>query len=554
MSAARQPPAQPVVHAFAPSAADVPLLRARLEQLGTDIPVDTSPPVAGPGGVHGRAVLWSWTADGIERLAGAAAACHELDLTLLVGVARWVPLDTVLRVLAAAGLSPHTATPVEVAGRRGVELRLTRDEVAAPRIALALLELVTWSAPWHQGRQQPLRLAVAGTTPHDLRDHPYATDIRAVWRDSPAALRLASPEVLLLGEQRDPTTEAVIGELRSRQAAAPVTSVSIGPHEELRRPTLAAEDLLLAPHQLRTGPVPGAAGTAAPSAALLLQLAAGRAIEVPDALRPQLAPAVRSAAASPDLTGSDPVARLRASTRLRWSVLRHHSAAALAAALEARTGHTLAGRPRLTLLLDAADPAAPATVDATVHQLMAQRRRPDRIVLLTADVGGPADDLRARLQRTLEVDVVVASRSTPPDDGELVVVAPLDARLAADALADLELAHRLWTPTVSVIPVGFVLDRHGALHRTATHSPEGLLLPASCGVVAIAGRELRAHFSAEAVVLASRAALIEEAVERGGMILTLPEVRAVFDGTPATLIGARHLDSDEATLLAADGA
>jgi len=292
------------VQAFAPSAADLPLLRARLRQLGTDVPVLTSPVVPRPDGGRGQALLWSWTADGIGALGRFAETCHELDVTLLVGIARWVPLDTVLGQLASAGLSPRAATSVDVGGHRGVELRMTRDEVPATQVALALLELVTWSAPWHRGRQQPLRLAVEGATPHDLRDHPHASDTRDVWRASPAARRLASPEIVLVGEQTDhPPDPAVLGAL-SDGGTLQVEYLPTATADALRRPTLAAETLLLAPEVRRADTSSAWAGSAASAVAALQQLAAGTPVDLSPAVRWQLAPEVVAAAESSDLAAA----------------------------------------------------------------------------------------------------------------------------------------------------------------------------------------------------------------------------------------------------------
>lgn len=558
MSPATRRPASVPLRAFAPSAAEVELLQERLRQLGTDVPVLTSPEVSDPGGARGQALLWSWTAGGIEALGRFAEACHELDVALLVGIARWVPLETVLGVLAAAGLTPRAAARLEVGGHRGVELRMTRDEVTDQSVAMALLELVTWSAPWHRGRQQPLRLAVEGTTPHDLRDHPHASDTRAVWQVSPAALRLASPEIVLVGEPSAHAPDPQARELLS-DGGALVDSLPTAADEALRRPTLAAELLLLAPERIRPEAPPRWAGTAAPVVAILQQLAAGTPVDLPVAVRQQLAPDVVAAAESPDLDAESLVRRLRARTRLRWSVLRHHSAVGLAAALEARTSRALAPRPRLSLCLDAAAAELPVTTDAAIRQLAAQRRRPDEVVLLTAEDVGRDDavaSLAARLRATLGVDVgVVGTRDAARrTTGDLVVVMPLDAQLATDALADVEVAHRLWSPSVCVVPVEFVLDDAGRLHRTPGEHTEGLNVPTAVGLLAIAGRELRTHWRAEELSLDRREGFVADAVRRGAMIYSMPGVRAVFPGTPATLKGARHLDIGAETLLVADRA
>lgn len=530
------------------------MLQERLRQLGSDVPVVTAPPASESGGLHGHGLLWSWTADSIEALGRFAAACHELDLVLLVGIARWVPLDTVLGVLAAAGLTPREAVPVTVAGHRGVGIQLTRDEVATTHLALAMLELVTWSAPWHRGRQQPLRLAVAGAIPHDLRDLPHATDTRSVWLDSPAALRLASPELFLVGEQADQARDHVV-EAVADLGTLPAGSVSIEDDAPLRRPTLAAEELLMALQGPRAGDRDERARDTGSARAVLRQLARGRPVDVPSPLRSQLAPEVLSAAACPEHDAGDPLRREHASTRLRWSVLRQHSMVGLAAALEARTGRAVMPRPRLSLYLDATAPAPAVTIDATIRQLAAQRRPPDEVVLLTAGRETAGEDLQQRLQRSLGIEVTVGTGgSTRGGTGDLVVVLPLDARLAADALADLELAHRLWSPTVSVIPVDLVLDTAGGLHRTRIRNREGLSLPATSGVVAFAGRELRAHWGAEALGRRERAELVQDAVDRGGMIHTMPGLRAVFDASPTTLAGAHRLDIAASALLAADHA
>lgn len=559
MSPAAGRPASVTLHAFAPSAAEVPLLQERLRQLGSDAPVRTSPMVSAPGGLHGQSLLWSWTADGIEALGGFAAACHELHLALLVGIARWVPLETVLGVLAAAGLRPRAAARLEIGGHRGVELAMTRDEVPEPSLALALLELVTWSAPWHRGRQQPLRLAVEGATPHDLRDHPHASDIRAVWQASPAALRLASPEIVLVGEPGDQDAHPTVRDIRSTDGTPRVERVPTSGDEALRRPTLAAEPLLLATRGMRPETAFGRSGSSASVVAILQQLAAGTPVDLPEAVRRQLAPEVVAAAESPDLGAAGAVHQLRARTRLRWSVVRHHSAIGLAVSLEARTSRAVVPRPRLSLCLDASAAEQPAAIDAAIQQLAAQRRRPDEVVLATAEGAGRAAavaPLAARLRAALGVEVGVvgthdAARGTT---GDLVVVAPLDAQLATDALADLELAHRLWAPTVSVVPVEFVLDDGEGLHRSATEHDEGLGVPATIGVLAVAGRELRAHWRAEELTLDRREGFVADAVRRGAMVHTMPSVRAVFRGTPATLQGAHHLDVGARTLLVGDRA
>jgi hypothetical protein len=77
-------------------------------------------------------------------------------------------------------------------------------------------------------------------------------------------------------------------------------------------------------------------------------------------------------------------------------------------------------------------------------------------------------------------------------------------------------------------------------------------VPATVGVVAIAGRELRAHWRTEELTRTGREALVADAVRRGAMVYTMPSVRAVFQGTPATLAGSRHLDVGADTLLVAD--
>jgi hypothetical protein len=554
----------PPPHAFAPVAADLPLLRRWLRRRGADVPVLTAPPMSPSGDAHGHALLWSWTADGIEALARYADASHDLDVALLVGIARWVPLDTVLGILASAGLTPCSAAPIVLGRHRGVELRLTRDEVPATAAVLALLELVTWSAPLHRGRQQPLRMAVEGVTPHDLRDHPYVSDLRDVWLQSPAALRLASPEIVLVGEADDATPDPAV---RAALAAGGIPVVD-GParatDDPLRRPTLSAETLLLAPHGYRREVPAGSGEAAAATATALQQLAAGNQVELPDGIRRQLAPEVVDAADDPDLGAASAVRQLRARTRLRWSVLRHHSAVGLAASLEARTGRELAPRPRLSLCLDATAPEPSTGLEAALRQLEAQRRRPDEVILLTADGDRTAEDLGLRLRRVLGSEVIVGiGAATWGATGDLVVVAPLDALLASDALADLELAYRLWSPTVSVIPAAFLVDDDGRVHRRPTpdaadqHSEgqrEGLGVPATVGVVALAGRELRAHRQAEELTLDRPGGLVADAVRRGGMVYTMPSVRALFRGTPATLAGSRHLDVGAEALLVADRA
>jgi hypothetical protein len=562
-AAARRSASGPSVHAFAPSAADLPLLRERLHQLRTDVAVLTSPPVPRPGGAHGHALLWSWTADGIEALGRFAEACHTLDIALVVGIARWVPLDTVLGVLASAHLTPRAASPIVLGRNRGVELRLTRDEVPATEIAVALLELVTWSAPWHRGRQQPLRMAVEGVTPHDLRDHPHASDIRDIWLLSPAALRLASPEIVLVGEADDHAPDPAVRAVLSA-GGTPVVDGSVSAADDpLGRPTLSAETLLLAPHRLRTERSYGSNEAVAATMAVLQQLAAGTRAELPDTVRRQLAPEVVEASEDPDLGAASPVRQLRARVRLRWSVLRHHSAVGLAASLEARTGRELVPRPRLTLCLQGTIADEAMRLDAAIRQLETQRRRPDELFLLTSDGAEAHADLSARLRWVLGIEVLVGSPTSIREaTGDLVVIAPLDARLATDALADLELAYRLWSPTVSVIPAEFLVDADGQVHQAPSRSAqnrgsegqcEGLSVPATVGVVAIAGRELRAHWRTEELIPYGREALVAHAVRRGAMVYTMPSVRAVFQGTPLTLAGSRDLDVGADTLLVADG-
>jgi hypothetical protein len=565
MSTARSRSASgPTAHALAPSAADLPLLRRWLQQRGTAAPVLTAPPMSPPGAAHGHALLWSWTAEGIAALGRYANACDDLDVALLVGTARWVPLDTVLGVLASAGLTPRAAAPIALEHHRGLELRFTRDEVPATAAALALLELVTWSAPWHRGRQQPLRMAVEGATPHDLRDHPHVSDVRDVWLLSPAALRLASPEIVLVGEADDATPDQAVREVLTAGGIPVVDGLERGRGDPLRRPTLSAEVLLLAPHGYRTEESTGSGDAAAATTTALQQLAAGTPVELLDTIRRELAPEVVDALDDPDLGAANALRQLRARTRLRWSVLRHHSAVSLAAALEARTGRELVPRPRLSLCLDATAPRPATGLDAAFRQLEAQRRRPDEVTLLTADGTGAVEDLGARLRHVLGIEVVVgAATASAGATGDLVVVAPLNALLATDALADLELAYQLWSPTVSVIPAAFLVDDDGRVHRrpapdAGAQPPEGqsegLAVPATVGVVAFAGRELRAHRRAEELTLLRRDGLVADAVRRGAMIYTMPSVRAILPGTPATLAGSRHLDVGTETLLVGDHA
>jgi hypothetical protein len=309
----------------------------------------TSPPVPRPGGAHGHALLWSWTADGIEALGRFAEACHTLDMALLVGIARWVPLDTVLGVLASAGLTPRAASHHRSRAEPWGRTPTDPGRGAGHRGRLALLELVTWSAPWHRGRQQPLRMAVEGVTPHDLRDHPHASDLRDVWLQSPAALRLASPEIVLVGEADD--------HARPRCPCGPLSRGDAGGRRPGARPTIRWDDRPSRPRRSCWPPTgseprcPRVGRSGRSDAAVLQQLAAGTQVELPDTVRRQLAPEVVDAAEDPDLGAASAVRQLRARTRLRWSVLRHHSAVGLAASLEARTGRELAPRPRLTLCL-----------------------------------------------------------------------------------------------------------------------------------------------------------------------------------------------------------
>lgn len=449
------------------------------------------------------ALVRTWSSTALNGLGELAARADVLEVVLLLGVARWAPVDLALDVLAQGGLTLEGCGPVSTQGHIGVAIQLVRGDAAPGATSRAAIELGSWTTAFERGRAQPVRVAAERLAGLPIADLPMLTDVRERWVTSQPALRMASPEILLL----DPKMSTDPGAVARREVVNTwgAREHAIVDGSSLDRVVLDATELLgrearrasVRPEHRETSDLPHGDDEVARDS--LRSWYCGD-LSPTDGIS-RIVPDVKAAhsVASASLAGS--LERERALTALRGAILRMHSSVGWLRAL-ARYHHTdLLLRPLVSVLVDHRDHPRDRS-DTTRSSLFAQSRPADRVV----DVSG-AEILREEL-------------------ADLFVLVPNGTRLDASVLDRLELGWLVWRSTVQIIPRGFEEGTDGGLTHREVGS-HGLGPSDNPGAAAVEGRLLRAV----AVMLGrtpTLAELISVAVERGGLCQRLSAHHAIF--------------------------